>query len=378
MKNTGHYFPPARQNVYYGRKLEPTLNEIAQSLGAQNVLFVTNSSLANTTLSSSIVEAVKKFGVYQVTGLKAHSPRGDVTRVCNAIEKHSINLVIAFGGGSVCDTTKVACLAHTNNLNEGNFELLNSPDKLKNTPIPFVAIPTTLSAGEFTCFAGITDEQIPRKEVFWHPDIAPHSVILDPEMTTKTPDPLFFSTGIRAVDHAIETWCSVNVTPPAEALALHALRLLAKSLPSSKKESSLESRLECQIGSWLSVQGVATGVDLGASHGIGHVLGGTAGMPHGETSCVMLPHVLDYNLEVNRSRQNVLAEAMGEPNRPLADSVKDLVSSLSLPTRLRDASVKKDLLTTIAEESMLDHWIATNPRPISGASTIFELLEKAW
>ena len=101
-------------------------------------------------------------------------------------------------------------------------------------------------------------------------------------------------------------------------------------------------------------------------------------MPHGETSCVMLPHVLDYNLEVNRSRQNVLAEAMGEPNRPLADSVKDLVSSLSLPTRLRDAGVKKDLLTTIAEESMLDHWIATNPRPISGASTIFELLEKAW
>ena len=142
MKNTGHYFSPARQNVYYGRKLEPTFtSKKSPNLGAQNVLFVTNSSLANTALSASIVEAVKKFGVYQVTGLKAHSPRGDVTRVCNAIEKHSINLVIAFGGGSVCDTTKVACLAHTNNLDEGNFDLLNSPDKLKNTPIPFVAIP---------------------------------------------------------------------------------------------------------------------------------------------------------------------------------------------------------------------------------------------
>ena len=378
MKNTGHYYPPARQNVYYGCNLKETLQGICQSQNAQNILFVTNSSLNGTDLSSEILNALDNFPIHQVTGLKAHSPQSDVRKVSSAIQNHSIDLVVGFGGGSVCDTTKVACLAHANGLNESNYDLLKSPEKLANPTIPFVAIPTTLSAGEFTSFAGITDESVPRKEVFWHPGIAPNTVILDPLMTTKTPDNLFYSTGIRAVDHAIETWCSINVTPPAEALALHALRLLANALKASKQSSSLESRLDCQIGSWLSVQGVSTGVDLGASHGIGHVLGGTAGMPHGETSCVMLPHVLAYNSVINLPRQKSLAEAMGKPDEPLSESVKNLVTSLDLPVRLKDARVPENLLETIAEESMLDHWIGTNPRPITKSSTILSLLRSAW
>ncbi|MEC9248405.1 MAG: iron-containing alcohol dehydrogenase [Pseudomonadota bacterium] len=378
MKPTGHYYPPARQNVYYGRELKETLLEICRAKDAQNILFVTNSSLSGSDLSEKILVVLNNFSLYKLMGLKAHSPQSDVQRVNKAIRKNSIDLVVAFGGGSVCDTAKVACLAHANNLNEHDYNLLKSPEQLKSPKVPFVAIPTTLSAGEFTSFAGITDEAIPRKEVFWHPGIAPETVILDPLMTTETPDALFFSTGIRAVDHAIETWCSVNVTPPSEALALHALRMLASALPVAKRNTSLESRLNCQIGSWLSVQGVSTGVDLGASHGIGHVLGGTAGMPHGETSCVMLPHVLSFNFEVNKARQKSLAEAMGKPDEPLSNLVKNLVATLSLPYRLRDAGVPENLLETIAQESMLDHWISTNPKPIKDSSVILSLLKRAW
>ncbi len=140
----------------------------------------------------------------------------------------------------------------------------------------------------------------------------------------------------------------------------------------------LDNRLNCLIGAWLSVQGVATGVDLGASHGIGHVLGGTAGMPHGETSCVMLPHVLRYNLSVNGERQAALAQAMGDPNTPAADQIQTLVRDLDLPGRLRDCDVPKELLPTIAEESMHDMWIPTNPRSISGPEDVMPLLEAAW
>lgn len=378
MEPTGHYFPPARQNVYYGRELGETLVEICRAKGAQNILFVTNSSLSDSHLSEKILVALNDFSLFKVTGLKAHSPQRDVQRVSESIRNLSIDLVVAFGGGSVCDTAKVACLTHANDLSEHDYKLLKSPEQLKSPKVPFVAIPTTLSAGEFTSFAGITDEAIPRKEVFWHPNIAPGTVILDPLMTTETPDELFFSTGIRAVDHAIETWCSINVTPPSEALALHALRMLAGALPIAKRNTSLESRLKCQIGSWLSVQGVSTGVDLGASHGIGHVLGGTAGMPHGETSCVMLPHVLSFNFEINQARQKSLAEAMGNPDEPLSDLVKELVATLSLPYRLRDAGVPEILLETIAQESMLDHWISTNPRAIKDSSVILSLLKSAW
>ena len=101
-------------------------------------------------------------------------------------------------------------------------------------------------------------------------------------------------------------------------------------------------------------------------------------MPHGETSCVMLPHVLRYNLAVNADRQASLAAAMGSPNTPVADIVEALVASLGLPGRLRDANVSRDLLPRIADESMLDMWIPTNPRPITDVAQVLALLEAAW
>ena len=204
-------------------------------------------------------------------------------------------------------------------------------------------------------------------------------MILDPALTLATPPQLWFSTGIRAVDHAVESWCSINVTPIIEANSLHALRLLPAGLRGcSKNPKDLDMRLQCQVGSWLSVQGVSTMVDLGASHGIGHVLGGTAGMPHGETSCVMLPQVLRYNLDFTRERQRLLSQAIGAPATPTADLVQQLVADLGLPGRLRDANVPRELLSRIAEEAMHDLWVKTNPRPIAGPPDVLKLLEAAW
>jgi maleylacetate reductase len=157
------------------------------------------------------------------------------------------------------------------------------------------------------------------------------------------------------------------------------LRILPQALLRARSHpEDLDNRLACLIGAWLSVQGVAAGIDLGASHAIGHVLGGVAGMPHGETSCVMLPHVLRYNLAVNAERQAALAEAMGDTKTSAADQIQALVASLDLPGRLRDSEIPRELLPRIAEESMNDMWIPTNPRPINGPEDILQLLEAAW
>jgi maleylacetate reductase len=91
------------------------------------------------------------------------------------------------------------------------------------------AAPTTLSAGEFTSAAGVTDERGPVKRMFLYPRLLPDIVILDPEMTTQTPNRLFFSTGLRAVDHAVETWCSINPTPLSDASML----LASQKFPSA-------------------------------------------------------------------------------------------------------------------------------------------------
>jgi len=296
------------------------------------------------------------------------------------LRDNGAEMVVALGGGSVCDATKAACLALANGVKAAaDIDSIRVGASVTPATLPYISIPTTLSAGEYTAYAGVTDERIPRKEVLWDMSIAPDVVILDAAMTMATPPRLFFGTGIRAVDHAVETWCSINVTPLTEATSLHALRILPRALALAKSDpDDLDNRLNCLIGAWLSVQGVATGVDLGASHGIGHVLGGTAGMPHGETSCVMLPHVLRYNASVNGDRQATLAAAMGDTKTSTADQIEALVKDLDLPGRLRDCDVAHDLLPTIAEESMLDMWIPTNPRSIAGPEDVLPLLEAAW
>ncbi len=382
MASSGHYKTEAIQEVFYGKGVAQSLKEIISAQqGKAKIVFVTNTSLTKSGgLADQVKGIIDEHCVAELKGLKAHSPRTDVISLMHLLQDTETDTVITLGGGSVCDTAKVACIAIENDVTcAEDISKLTNGSNLNAPTIKHIAIPTTLSAGEYTGFAGITDENIPRKELYYHASMVPNCVILDSAMTSDTPDRLFFGTGIRAIDHCVETWCSLDANPIVEATALRGLKLLVDGLRTCKAEpNNLKSRLDCLIGAWLSIQGVANGVSLGASHGIGHILGGTAGMPHGETSCVMLPHVLRYNATSNSAEQEVLAEVMGNGKMPLADHVQNLVAELDLPGKLRDAAVPKEMLRTLAEESLLDIWIATNPHPLETADEIYELLTAAW
>ena len=160
---------------------------------------------------------------------------------------------------------------------------------------------------------------------------------------------------------------------------MHALRLLSRGLRAVKADpANLEARLDCQLGCWMSIMGSQNGVQKGASHGIGHVLGGTADVPHGYTSCVMLPHVLRFNAIVNAERQSWVSEALGRAGQPAGDAVAELVSDLGLPGTLRAVGVRTEQLDRIAEELMHDRWVHTNPRKIDGPRDVRMLLDAAW
>jgi maleylacetate reductase len=157
------------------------------------------------------------------------------------------------------------------------------------------------------------------------------------------------------------------------------MRLMVGALLHSHEDwEDLSARQDCLEAAWLAIQGLAMGVDAGASHGIGHALGGTAGMPHGETSCVMLPHVLRYNAPVNAARQAALAEAVGQPGRALADILANLVGILGLPERLRDAGVRAEQMGAIAAAAMHDPWVHSNPRPLPTQDDVYRILQSAW
>jgi maleylacetate reductase len=108
------------------------------------------------------------------------------------------------------------------------------------------------------------------------------------------------------------------------------------------------------------------------------VLGGTAHVPHGYTSCIMLPHVLRFNETVNAKRQKWVSEVLGRPNATAADAVANLIASLGMPSTLRDVGVKPEQLDEIAAGSMHDRWVHTNPRKIDGPAAVRALLDAAW
>jgi maleylacetate reductase len=132
------------------------------------------------------------------------------------------------------------------------------------------------------------------------------------------------------------------------------------------------------MGAWLSMVGIVAGTRLGASHAIGHILGGSAGVPHGHTSCVMLPYVLDWNLTVNAARQKEVATAMGHPSKQASEVLDRFIAGLGMPRTLRDVGVTRDDLPRLAQNCMLDDWTFSNPREITTPDQVMEILEAAY
>ena len=167
-------------------------------------------------------------------------------------------------------------------------------------------------------------------------------------------------------------------SPYADAQALHGLSLLVCGLPRVKADpGDLVARLDCQIGSWLSMGPLASGVPMGASHGIGYVLGAAFDIPHGHTSCIMLPAVMRWNQPVNADRQALVVAAMGHPGEDAADVLADFIAGLGMPRSLSAVDIGPESFDRIAEQAMGTPWVPRNPRPIAGPAQVREILELA-
>ena len=243
-------------------------------------------------------------------------------------------------------------------------------------PLRMVAVSTTLSAADFTPSAGVSDAG--HKQSYRHPLLAPRVAVLDPEATLHTPLPLLLATGMRAVDHAIESYCAPSAHALSEVHSLLGLALLAQALPAIQREpAAIAPRQQAQLGMWQAMLGSLSGAGTGASHGIGYALGATFDVAHGHTSCVMLPPVLAYNASVNGDRQAVLAQQMGRPGEPLSRVVAQFVRDLGLPGSLQDLRIGDEHLRDIAQRALAYEPVQRNPRPLKSADDVMEILRLA-
>jgi maleylacetate reductase len=151
-----------------------------------------------------------------------------------------------------------------------------------------------------------------------------------------------------------------------------------RGLPRVKAEpGDLEARLDCQIGSWLSMGPLASGVPMGASHGIGYVLGAMFDIPHGHTSCIMLPAVMRWNKVVNGERQALVAAAMGHPGKDAGDVLDRFIAGLGMPRSLGAVKIGRESFDKMTEQAMGTPWVPRNSRPIAGPTQVREILELA-
>ena len=312
--------------------------------------------------------------------MPAHTPREAVIAAANAAREADADLIVTVGGGSITDGAKAVQLCLANGITDiDGIDRIRvhggvAPELAAPTARQ-ISVPTTIAGGEFSAIAGVTDRRTNVKQMLRHPLAVPRATILDPALTVHTPEWLFLSTGIRAIDHCVEAICSRETHPYADAQSVKGLAMLADALPRVKANpSDLDARMDAQIGTWLSMGALSAGVPMGASHGIGYVLGAAFDVPHGYTSCVMLPAVMRWNARDNAERQMIVAAAMGYPGHDAADVLDAFIRSLGMPRSLADVRVSPEHFDAIAEQAMRTNWIPRNPRKIESAADVRDIL----
>jgi maleylacetate reductase len=376
--------------VVFGKPAAEAVAEEARRLSATRVFLMVSSSLNRNTDEIARVKAALGNRCAAVwDGMPPHTPRSAVLRATEQARAVEADLIVTIGGGSITDGAKAVQMCLANGIRtadaidalrpvKGADGTVSPPATMKAPTVRQISVPTTISGGEFSAISGVTDERTKVKELLRHPRIMPATVILDPAVTRHTPEWLWLSTGVRAVDHCVEGICSGEAHAYGDAQALKGLSLLASGLPRVKNNpADRDARLDCQLGTWLSMGPLSSGVPMGASHGIGYVLGAVFDVPHGHTSCIMLPAVMRWNEPVNADRQALISIAMGRPGDAAAAVLDAFIGGLGMPRSLAAVNIGREHVPRIAEQAMSTPWVPRNPRPIKGPTEVREILELA-
>ncbi|MEO8745323.1 MAG: iron-containing alcohol dehydrogenase [Candidatus Dormiibacterota bacterium] len=247
-----------------------------------------------------------------------HAPLVQVDAAIEQAAQAEIDGVVSFGGGSSVDSAKMLAVRLADRTGHAERGL------------PHVALPTTLSAAELAAGAGYTDEA-GNKAGMRDPRLLPDAVVYDAELTLATPISLWLSTGIRALDHAVEGFLADGEHPFSDTMALEAIRRLFDSLPRVRATpSDVDIRTDNQLAAWFSFTLPAQSAG-GLSHVMGKQIGARYGIPHGVTSCLLLPHVMRYLGRRMPDRVALLAAATGTDP---AGAVQRLIESLGLPQHI--------------------------------------------
>jgi maleylacetate reductase len=385
MRTAGSYQYPLMDSVIYGKPAAEALREEAERLNARRVFLIASRTLNTTTDEiEKITSALDDRHAGTFDGIPQHTTREVVVLVAALAKRAAADLIVAIGGGSVVDAAKIAlmCMEHEIFDQDGLDGFETTPERrfgaFRDPAVRMIAIPSTLSGGEYNSGTLVTDTRRKLKQIFSHPMMMPRTIILDPAITVHTPEKLWLGSGTRAMDHGIEAVCSIRGNALVDSVCLSGLRYLHDGLLRTKENpNDAQARLDCQLGSWLSAFGLQARVPMGASHAIGHVLGGTCDVPHYFCTAVMMPSVLRYNKPATEEAQKAIAGALRSPDLDASEAFAAFIERLGLPRRLSDVGVHEDKFALIGKNAMLSIFTRANPQPIREPGDVVQILKLA-
>jgi alcohol dehydrogenase class IV len=319
------------RSVSYGKDSIFRIGDYIKESHGSNAVIVSSASVSRTRFYSSILQkvSIKKSEYNEIT---QHAPIDRVNEVVDLIRRAKADVIVSVGGGSVIDSAKAAKYL----------------SKKKN--LVHIAIPTTLSASEFSHIAGYTDEHT--KKGIRDKSLAPQYVILDPTGPEETPEWLWRSSGVRALDHAVETLISDGIGEIGNTFALMAIRKLFRNL-TGKNELNF---MECQLAAWYSYFDVYD-ASMGLSHRMGKVLGAKYNIPHGITSCITLPTVMRYYAKKRWRELSLISMELRGTGRESpetamlsADMIEYFIRNLGFSQKLADFGVTIEEIPSIMSD----------------------------
>ena len=360
-----------------------------ERLGGTRALVVISPSVAKTFLLERVKASLGGKCAAVFDEVRPHSPTDSIAKAVERARRARADALVSVGGGSAIDTAKgvAALLAEGGSL--PRFGVRFTPPNHKEVPpmpapkLPHIAIPTTLSGGEYSYSAGISEGG--KKYIVADPKLAPRTVLLDPEAAATAPGRLLAASGMNALAHCVEAVYSTETQPLTEAYCLSGIGLLARYLPRAVQNSSdLEALSHVQVAACLSGMGVYSAW-TGIHHAIVHVVGGRYRAPHAEIHALMLPYAMRWNLDATIEAHARMGREIGieaADQNSLAAAVPEYVygmnERMALPLKLRDLGVPRDGLKQLAVDALDDYSIHTNPKPVTSAEQVLEVLEQAW
>lgn len=393
----GEFDPTVPSRIVFGNGKVDFLKEEVRKLGGKRVLVLSGKTVAEKTDSVRRVnDALGDMAAGVYSNLPQRAPLSSAVEAANLAVAQGVDTLVGVGGSTISDASRMIAVlmaegitteAQLRQLGEDQ-DMMLSPN-LEGKPLPLqVSIPTTLSAGEFNMGGGnVLDDQAGHKIRVRSPRLYADLIMLDAVMTEGTPDWLWLSTGVKALDHCIERLYTTGNQPAIDAPILAAAEMIFTHLPKSREsDNDPEARLQCLVAAWMSMMG-APNFATGLSHAIGHIIGVHYSVGHGYTSCVTQPYVMEFNRPVSAAKQALLARSAGLDTRDLSDeaaaeaaarAVDDFVLGLGMPHRLRELEIPEEDLPKIAELVLTDGGCRNNPVPITSSEQVMEVLRAAF